>query len=215
MKNWKALILILILVLSATFAGCGKETAENPEESVPSVEKLTLLNTKIEVASQMDELAAKYEQETGIKIEIINVDPSADKQATLKGYYLSDQMPDIIACEASSFANWDGLLVDLSDQNWASRTDAAYKDATYGTVGFPYTTEAIGLAYNAEILSACGVDPASITNPESMKAAFEAIDAKKDELGIKAVLFVIDRKFSRQITFCNCRNQAVQTLEQS
>lgn len=188
MKNWKALILILILVLSATFAGCGKETAENPEESVPSVEKLTLLNTKIEVASQMDELAAKYEQETGIKIEIINVDPGADKQATLKGYYLSDQMPDIIACEASSFANWDGLLVDLSDQNWASRTDAAYKDATYGTIGFPYTTEAIGLAYNAEILSACGVDPASITNPESMKAAFEAIDAKKDELGIKAVL---------------------------
>jgi raffinose/stachyose/melibiose transport system substrate-binding protein len=187
MKNWKALTLIVILVFSTIINGCAKESVEVPEEET-SVEKLTLLNTKSEVTSQINDLAAKYEQETGIKIEVLGVESGANAQATLKGYYLSDQMPDIIACEASSFANWDGLLVDLSDQNWATRTDAAYKDATYGTLGFPYTTEAIGLAYNANILSACGVDPASITSPGAMKAAFEAIDAKKEELGLKAVI---------------------------
>lgn len=188
MKNWKALVLIIILVFSTIINGCGKASTEVLEEETASVEKLTLLNIKSEVASQINDLAAKYEQETGIKVEVLAVESGADSQATLKGYYLSDQMPDIIACEASSFANWDGLLVDLSDQNWVTRTDAAYKDATYGTLGFPYTTEAIGLAYNANILSACGVDPASITNPDAMKAAFEAIDAKKDELGLKAVI---------------------------
>ncbi|SHN65131.1 raffinose/stachyose/melibiose transport system substrate-binding protein [Butyrivibrio hungatei DSM 14810] len=187
MKNWKALTLIVILVFSTIINGCAKESVEVPEEET-SVEKLTLLNTKSEVTSQINDLAAKYEQETGIKIEVLGVESGANAQATLKGYYLSDQMPDIIACEASSFANWDGLLVDLSDQNWATRTDAAYKDATYGTLGFPYTTEAIGLAYNANILSACGVDPASITSPGAMRAAFEAIDAKKEELGLKAVI---------------------------
>lgn len=91
-------------------------------------------------------------------------------------------MPDIISCEAAGFGNWEGLLVDLSDQNWASRTDAAYQDSTYGTLGFPFTTEAIGFAYNASILEKCGIDPASITGPDSMKAAIEAIDAKKDSL---------------------------------
>lgn len=187
MKNWKALTLIVILVFSTIINGCAKESVEVPEEET-SVEKLTLLNTKSEVTSQINDLAAKYEQETGIKIEVLGVESGANAQATLKGYYLSDQMPDIIACEASSFANWDGLLVDLSDQNWATRTDAAYKDATYGTLGFPYTTEAIGLAYNANILSACGVDPTSITSPGAMRAAFEAIDAKKEELGLKAVI---------------------------
>ncbi|MCR4758182.1 MAG: extracellular solute-binding protein [Butyrivibrio sp.] len=187
MKNWKALTLIVILVFSTIINGCVKESVEVPEEET-SVEKLTLLNIKSEVASQINDLAAKYEQETGIKIEVLGVESGANAQATLKGYYLSDQMPDIIACEASSFANWDGLLVDLSDQNWATRTDAAYKDATYGTLGFPYTTEAIGLAYNANILSACGVDPASITSSGAMRAAFEAIDAKKEELGLKAVI---------------------------
>ena len=187
MKNWKALTLIVILVFSTIINGCVKKSVEVPEEET-SVEKLTLLNIKSEVTSQINDLAAKYEQETGIKIEVLGVESGANAQATLKGYYLSDQMPDIIACEASSFANWDGLLVDLSDQNWATRTDAAYKDATYGTLGFPYTTEAIGLAYNANILSACGVDPSSITSPGAMRAAFEAIDAKKEELGLKAVI---------------------------
>ncbi len=121
-------------------------------------------------------------------MNIITVQSGVDAQATLKGYYLSDQMPDIIACESSGFGNWEGLLVDMSDQDWASRTDAAYIDPTYGILGFPYTTEAIGLAYNADILSKAGVDPASITGPDAMKKAFETIDAQKDKLGLKAVI---------------------------
>ena len=136
----------------------------------------------------MDALAKQYEAETGVKVNVISVQSGVDAQATLKGYYLSDQMPDIIACESSGFSNWEGLLVDMSDQDWASRTDAAYIDPNYGTIGFPYTTEAIGLAYNADILSKAGVDPASITGPAAMKKAFETIDSQKDKLGIKAVI---------------------------
>jgi raffinose/stachyose/melibiose transport system substrate-binding protein len=97
-------------------------------------------------------------------------------------------MPDIIACEASGFANWEGLLVDLSSESWVSRTDAEYTDSTYGVLGFPYTTEAIGLAYNANILSECGIDPASITGPEALRAAFEKIDSQKSSLGLTAVI---------------------------
>ncbi len=168
-------------------SGCGqsKEVESDASESVSSI---SLLNIKSEVASQMEALAKQYEAETGIKVNVISVQSGVDAQATLKGYYLSDQMPDIIACESSGFGNWKGLLVDMSDQDWASRTDAAYIDSTYGTIGFPYTTEAIGLAYNADILSKAGVDPASITGPDSMKKAFETIDAQKDKLGLTAVI---------------------------
>ncbi len=55
-------------------------------------------------------------------------------------------------------------------------------------MGFPYTTEAIGFAYNADILEKCGVDPTSITTPAALKSAIEAVDAKKDQLGLKAVV---------------------------
>lgn len=187
MKKIHILPLALVMAFMCIASGCGqsKEVESDASESVSSI---SLLNIKSEVASQMEALAKQYEAETGIKVKVISVQSGVDAQATLKGYYLSDQMPDIIACESSGFGNWEGLLVDMSDQDWASRTDAAYIDSTYGTIGFPYTTEAIGLAYNADILSKAGVDPASITGPDSMKKAFETIDAQKDKLGLTAVI---------------------------
>ena len=56
-----------------------------------------------------------------------------------------------------------------------------------GTIGFPYTVEATALGYNADLLKAAGVDPASLTSPDAWKAACETLDSKKDELGITAV----------------------------
>jgi raffinose/stachyose/melibiose transport system substrate-binding protein len=175
--------------MSAIFVtfGCG-QTKGIETENTEVAESISLLNIKSEVTAQLEALSSQYEKETGVKVNILTVQSGVDAQATLKGYYLSDQMPDIIACESSGFGNWEGLLADMSDQEWASRTDAEYVDSTYGTLGFPYTTEAIGLAYNADILSEAGVDPASITGPDAMKKAFETIDSQKDKLGLKAVI---------------------------
>ena len=188
MKKITVFDLIATLLALSILSGCGKVDEGTTEEASTFSGTIRVLNIKSEVSEQMSALAKQYQKETGIAVEIMDVPAGVDAQATLKGYYLSDQMPDIIACEASGFSNWEGLLVDLSDQGWASRTDAAYIDSTYGTLGFPYTTEAIGFAYNANILEKCGVDPSSITGPASMKAAFEAIEAKKSELGLKAVV---------------------------
>ncbi|MBQ7614560.1 MAG: ABC transporter substrate-binding protein [Butyrivibrio sp.] len=187
MKRCYIFPLAAVMAAMCITSGCG-QSKEVEADTTVSTGSISLLNIKSEVDSQIKALASQYEKETGIQVNVITVQSGVDAQATLKGYYLSDQMPDIIACESSGFGNWEGLLVDMSDQNWAGRTDAAYIDPTYGTLGFPYTTEAIGLAYNADILAKAGVDPASITGPESMKKAFETIDAKKDSLGLTAVI---------------------------
>lgn len=190
MKKLFSMLLVAILLTGTILSGCGKGSdSAATEEAGPQEEiVLDLLNVKSEVNSQIESLAAKYQQETGVTVNVIAVPAGVDAQATLKGYYLSDQMPDIIACEASGFSNWEGLLVDMSDQAWVSRTDAAYKDSTYGVLGFPYTTEAIGLAYNADILGKAGIDPASITGPDALRSAFETLDSQKDSLGLKAVI---------------------------
>lgn len=187
MKKIYILPLALVMAFMCIASGCG-QSEEVESDAAQSAGSISLLNIKNEVSTQMEALAKQYEAETGVKVNVISVQAGVDAQATLKGYYLSDQMPDIIACESAGFGNWEGLLVDMSDQEWASRTDAAYIDSTYGTIGFPYTTEAIGLAYNADILSKAGVDPASITGPDSMKKAFETLDAQKDKLGLTAVI---------------------------
>ena len=187
MKKGYSIPLAMMLMLTCILSGCGQSKEIEADAGV-SVSSISLLNIKSEVSSQLEALAKQYESETGVAVNVITVQSGVDAQATLKGYYLSDQMPDIIACESSGFGNWEGLLVDMSDQEWASRTDAEYVDSTYGTIGFPYTTEAIGLAYNADLLAKAGVDPASITGPDGMKKAFETIDAQKDKLGLKAVI---------------------------
>ena len=154
-------------------------------------DSIRLVNGKIEVDAQLKKLAEMYEKETGTKVEIESMGGGIDIQGTLKGYYQSDNMPDIfVNGGATDFANWTDLLVDMSDQEWASDTDAAYVDESQGTIGFPYTTEAIGLAYNKDILDKAGIDPSTLTNIDAYKAAFEKIDGMKDELGLTSVCAV-------------------------
>lgn len=151
-------------------------------------DSIRLVNGKIEVDAQLKKLAEMYEKETGTKVEIESIGGGVDIQGTLKGYYQSDNMPDIfVNGGATDFANWTDLLVDMSDQKWASDTDSAYVDES-STIGFPYTTEAIGLAYNKDILDKAGIDPSTLTGPDAIKEAFETIDSKKDELGLTAVV---------------------------
>jgi len=183
----KLLSLLLVGLMGASIVACGDTGSENTS-SGDSGKSIRLVNGKIEVDSQLKKLAEMYEEETGVHVEIESMGGGIDIQGELKAYYQSDNMPDIFVCGgAADFDNWDGLLQDMSDQAWVSDTDAAYTSDD-GVVGFPYTTEAVGLAYNADILSAAGVDPASITGPESMRKAFETIDSKKDELGLTAVI---------------------------
>lgn len=191
MKKRLLAVLLCVGMVSSMLTACGggETTTDDAGSSESSGDAIHLVNGKIEVDAQLKELAALYEEETGIPVEIESLGGGVDIQGTIKGYYQADDMPDIFVCGgATDFANWEGLLVDMSGEAWAADTDAAYVDAEYGTIGFPYTVEAIGLAYNAEILEAAGVDPASITGPESTKAAFEKIDAMKDELGLTAVV---------------------------
>lgn len=174
-------LLAILLVLTMFAALCPVAFAAD--------DGIRLFNGKIEIATPLEEAAKAYEAATGKHVEIESLGGGIDLQATLKQYYQAGNMPDIFVFEgAPDLANWTGMVVDMSDQDWAKDTDAGFVDDSGAVVGFPYTTEAIGLAYNKSILEAAGVDPASITGPESMKAAFEAIDAKKDELGITAVI---------------------------
>ena len=170
-------------------AGDAAKTEEAAAPAASSEGDIRLVNGKIEVDAALKAAAEAYKAETGVTVAIESMGGGVNIQDTLKGYFQADNMPDIFVCGSDAdFGNWTGKLADLSAEPWAADTDAGYKDAEGKLIGFPYTTEAIGLAYNASILEKAGIDPASITGPESMKAAFETLDAKKDELGLTAVI---------------------------
>ena len=199
----KLLALLLALVMVVALAACGVTTenaaapaassSEEKAEAAPAAGGITLFNGKIEIAGALDHAAKVYEEATGKHVEVNSVGGGVDLQSELKQRYQAGNMPDIFTCEGTpDFSNWtdnEMLVVDLSDQPWVSDTEAEFiYEPTGAVIGFPYTTEAIGLAYNKSILDKAGIDPASIAGPESMKAAFEKLDGVKDELGITAVI---------------------------
>ena len=200
----KLLALALVAAMAMGLVACGggsasgssdaaaDDAAKTEEAAAPAASSegdIRLVNGKIEVDAALKAAAEAYKAETGVTVAIESMGGGVNIQDTLKGYFQADNMPDIFVCGSDAdFGNWTGKLADLSNEPWAADTDAGYKDEEGKIIGFPYTTEAIGLAYNADILEKAGIDPASITGPESMKAAFETLDAKKDELGLTAVI---------------------------
>lgn len=170
-------------------SGSSSDSGSDSGSSSGSGDTLRLVNGKIEIDAQLKKLAEMYKEETGITVEIESMGGGIDIQGTLKGYYQADNMPDIFVNGGSTnFGNWEGMLEDMSGEAWASDTDAAYVDEEYGTIGFPYTVEAIGLAYNADILDKAGIDPSTLTSPDKIEDAFKTLDSKKSDLGIDAVV---------------------------
>ena len=187
---------LLAVVLAAAMAVClmacggsssGSAASTGAGSGAAGGEGIRLLNGKPEIDTQLKNLAAKYEEETGkvVSVETIGGDTNASDE--LKKMYQADNMPDIFVIEANQAANWDGLLADLTGEAWTEDTDYELVDEKMGTIGFPYTVEATALAYNAEILEKAGVDPASLTSPAAWQKAVETLDSKKDELGLTAV----------------------------
>ena len=163
------------------------ETAEATSDVAASQEPVRLLNGKPEIDEQMQALAAKYAEETGnvLTVETIGGDTNASDE--LKKMYQADNMPDIFVIEANQAETWDGMLADLAGEDWTNKTGFELVNDSMGTIGFPYTVEASALGYNADILAAAGIDPATLTSPAAWQEACETLDSKKDELGITAV----------------------------
>ena len=179
MKKFLAIVLALTMVIALAACGVSTESAApaassgDSQAAAPAASKngIILFNGKIEIDTALQHAAQVYEAATGKHVEINSVGGGVDLQSELKQRYQAGNMPDIYTCEGTpDFSNWTGMMVDMADQPWAADTEAEFIDSTGATVGFPYTTEAIGLAYNKSILDKAGIDPKSITGPVSIRA---------------------------------------------
>ena len=172
---------------TADTAAATTDAAPADSAATGSQASVRLLNGKPEINDQMQALAAKYKEETGNELIVETIGGDTNASDELKKMYQADNMPDIFVIEANQAANWDGMLADLAGEEWTNKTGFELVDSKMGTIGFPYTVEATALGYNADLLKAAGVDPASLTSPAAWKSACETLDSKKDELGITAV----------------------------
>lgn len=180
MKKSLALILVLVLVL-AMLSGCSQSTTKNEQTVV-------IYQNKVEIGEQLTAFAAAYEQETGVKVTVKTSGGDTPYAENLKAEFQSDRQPDIFVIEGmGGYNTWSSKLAPFDGDEWIDLTSLEF--TVDGKVyGFPVAVEAWGMAYNKDLLDKAGVDPATLTSQEGYKAAFEKIDAMKDELGISSVV---------------------------
>lgn len=180
MKKTVVLLLMILMVAGTLFANGEQEKSA----------RITLMQNKPEIDAMLQEYGAIWSENTGIDITIKSVGggSGATMGQQLRADYAAGEMPDIFTIAGiEDYKEWESLILDLSGEDWVDETSVAF--TVDGKVyGQPVAIEGWGMAYNADILEAAGVDPASLVDYEGYKAAFEKIDSMKAELGLDSVV---------------------------
>ncbi len=164
-----------------------------------SVEEIYYLNFKPEISDKYEEIAKKYEEETGIKVKVSTA-ASGEYEKTLTTQMANaDTAPTIFQINGPvGYENWKDYCVDLSETefyNTLSDKTLAVKSGD-GVYGIPYAVEGYGIIYNNAIMEKYFKSDKKSTEYKSMdeintydklKAVVEDMTKIKDELGIKGV----------------------------
>lgn len=186
MKLKKVVALSMVtLMAAATLAGCGKKK-----------EEIYFLNFKPEIAEVYGKIAKDYEQETGIKVNVVTA-ASGTYEQTLKSEVAKKDAPTIFQINGPvGFQSWKDYCADLSGTeiyNHLTDKGLAVTEGE-GVYGIPYVVEGFGIIYNDAIMqkyfATAGAKAASmdeINNFATLKAVSEDMQAKKADLGIEGV----------------------------
>ncbi|WP_062108857.1 ABC transporter substrate-binding protein [Bacillus niameyensis] len=192
-KKLIAKMAVLLTICGLLFAGCSSGGNDGGDKGTAKKDKVTIdiFQGKVEFNQQFKDLAKKYEDETGVKINITSVGGGTDYLGSLKSQFSSGDEPDIFSVAGPSDAEqMDKYLSDLSDTKAAKAAlegtlSAVTKDGKVR--GLPFNQEGYGFIYNKTVFEKAGINPDDIVSYNDLENAVKTLDSKKDELGIKAV----------------------------
>ena len=171
----KLFVLVLALALVFTMAACGGGSSE---DSSSDGNTLTIFNSKMEIQSQLEEMAERYSAEKGIPVEVYY---SSDTVAAhMSTRYASNEPYAIAMVDAKDiYSLGPEHAIDLSGEQWVGDTTQAI-DVDGKVLGFPVCIEARGIIYNADAIEAAtgkAFDPASILTTKDFQDLIDKIKA--------------------------------------
>ena len=172
-KKILATLLAGIMVLS--LAACGGGGGSDSGSSGDGV-SITIFNSKMEIQSQMEEMASKYSEEKGVGVEVYY---SSDTVAAhLSTRYASNEPYTLSMVDAKDiYSLAEEHAIDMSDQDWVNDTtqEIAIGDKVYG---FPVCVEARGIIYNADAIknvTGSDFDPTTIKTTDDFQALVDEL----------------------------------------
>ena len=141
---------VLVAVLAATmisgaFFGCSSNSSKKENDNKEEAKVVKVFQLKVEINDSLQALAKKYEEETGVKVEVTSVGGGADYGAALKAEFQKGTEPDIFMIQgAGDLEVWSHKVDDLSSEKWVSNAvkgtlDTVTKDGKI--YGMPVATE--------------------------------------------------------------------------
>lgn len=118
--------------------------------------KITFLNTKVEVQDYLEDLGAKFTEETGIEVEFYT--NTEENHITEK--YAAGEPYNIMMMDYPDVADYQEYLYALTNEEWTKDGGSQYGLTLDGKIyGFPFVVEAMGLIYNADAIEAITGEP--------------------------------------------------------
>lgn len=181
MKSWKwmqALALSLLVVMLVT--ACGK----SGESGDGSAVTITLLNSKGEIQSQLEEAAKAFKEDNpNITLEIIPVPAGQSPFEKASALYASGNPATITMLDTGDVEKFKDRVLDLSGEKWmADAVDRSTALTTFDgkNYAFPLAIEGYGFIYNKAVVDqAVGgtFDPATINTTGALEELFKKIEA--------------------------------------
>ena len=156
------------------------------------------LNFKPESAAVYEEVANKYEAETGVKVKIVTAAANTYEQ-TLKSEIAKSNPPTIFQVNGPvGYDTWDDYCLNIKDSKLygylSDKSLAIHDDG--GVYAIPYVVEGYGIIYNNAIMKRYFALPSKKTNFHDMseiksfddlKKVVEDMTANKQKLSIEGV----------------------------
>ncbi len=178
-------ILLVVLLLIGTFAGCGKK------EDTPAV---YYLNFKPEQKDAWEALAKTYTDETGVPVTVVTA-ASGTYEDTLSAEIVKENPPTLFQVNGPvGLSHWEDYCYDLKGSAvYAQLTsdEFALKDGD-DVLGIAYVIETYGIIYNKTLLNKYfAADWSTVKKVEdihsfdALKTVATEIQAHKADLGVK------------------------------
>ena len=174
----KLIAALLVLTMIAALAACGGGSSSSSSGSASSSAGLTIFNSKMEIQSQMEEMAKKYSEEKGIPVEVYY---SSDTVAAHMSTKYASKDPYVLSMVDAKdiYSLGPEHAVDLSGEKWVGDTTQAIS-VDGKVLGFPVCVEARGILYNGDAIKAAtgkDFDPASVKTTADFQALIDEIVA--------------------------------------
>lgn len=145
---------------------------------------ITVLNSKGEIQTQLEEIAAYYSSITdGVTVEVIAAPVGQSPFERAVALYASGNAPAILMLDAGDVLLFQDRALALNDEKWVK--DAIPNSLDMATaedgriLAFPVTVEGYGFIYNKAVLDeAVGgdFDPTTINTHDALRELFDTIE---------------------------------------